>query len=568
MAFLFNGYQTSDTADEQKQNIFGAGAESQGGNVEGSDKASIPKTTTEGASVSRGTSTTSGSNKSTGSAPSTSVQTSSYNPKAVQSAYNRIGQTLQLPTQSLGKAQSAIQEGQQKLQDEANKYAAAGQSQAEGFKLDDTTIQQAAQGDKDAYAKTAERLNQAAPQTEAFKGLGSEIPDVGYVRDTGSAYRDTAGPNYTAGQSRLDAALLRRNPEYLRIQQQILSDANALGKANQTAIEEKTKAQDEMLKKAYQTSTDDIRGRIGGFAEEVTAAAKKREAEEDKRRGALDPAKIAADEYAKLKEKIRQDLATADPRSQQYRSAQYLDSLNPAELAQYVNVDKDTDWQEFIDQAGADRYNRLQGLLGSNQMLTPSAKGAGADYAFDEGNAYRSILDQITGKRAAQDVADQKERDAIIAQAQKRAGEFSAGNQGDAYDKAEQELRKYIQTQYSGQDIGYANQLATSLIQDMMRNSGSVPNYSKYGGYIKDQGTVDWTQALDPASLNRIQALDKDLGAVGPQYGAYTPEYDLKAITALYDQLFGGEIAKRQTELAARNPSMSSGSQKVSKNRL
>jgi len=505
MAFLFNGYQTSDDASESKQNIFGGNAganESDGGDVAGSGP--VAKTTADGGTVSRGTQPTStgGVSRGTGGNSPPQVTSTSYNPKAIQSAYSRIGQTLQLPTQTLGQAQGQIQQGQQKLQDEANKYAAAGQQQAEGFKLDSTTLQQAAQGDKDAYAKTAGRLTQAAPTVEAFKGIGDSLPDVSAVKDASRAYAPQAGPNYTAGQSRLDAALLRRNPEYLRLQQEILGGAAELGKQNTAAIDEKTKAQEAMLQKAYADSTADIRSQVGGLADEVTTAAKAKESAEDQRRAGLDPAKIAEQEYAKLREKIREDLKGADPRSQQYRSAKYLDSLSPAELSRYVNVDKDTDWQEFIDQGGAERYNRLQGLLGSNQMLTPSQMGAGADYSFDEGNAYKQILAQITGQRQQADVQGQERISAIQAAAQQRAAQKQAE----------------VSAQYDAIRPQY----------DQLRNQVILPNARN------DQApTINWTDTLSPDEIAELNSIEGDLAVLNPgnyQQSTMNPYADLKAM--------------------------------------
>src|SRR5688572_29795308 len=124
MAFLFNGYQTNDDTEQGKQNIFGGGAgatQTDGGNV-GNDQ--VQKTSIDGGDVSRGTSGSSSGSAKGGVTSSVSASSGGYNPKAVQSAYSRIGQSLQLPTQSLNKAQSDIQSGQQRLQDESNKYAA------------------------------------------------------------------------------------------------------------------------------------------------------------------------------------------------------------------------------------------------------------------------------------------------------------------------------------------------------------------------------------------------------------------------------------------------------------
>lgn len=511
MAFLFNGYQTSDDVEQGKQNIFssgGTGTQAEGGNA--GDQ--VEKTTIDGGSVPRETSQSSAGSSGQSSGKSgnpPSASSGGYNPKSVQSAYSRIGQSLQLPTQTLSKAQSDIQSGQQRLQEESNKYAAAGETAKQGYQLSQDTLKAAADGDKDAFQKTGERLTAAAPQVDAFKGLGEQIPNIDNVKDNTKAYAPTAGPNYTAGQSRMDAALLRRNPEYLKIQQQLLADQAALRKENDTAVEEKTKAQTEALGTAYKDATSDIKGRLGLLGNEITDAAKAKESAEDQRRAGLDVNTIAQQEYAKLKDQIRQDLKTADPRSQQYRSAQYLDSLKPEDLIrQFVNVDRDTDWKEFIDQPGAERYNRIQGLLGSSDMLTPSQMGAGADYAFDTGNAYRSILEAITGKRAAADEYGQQQIDQIRAAATQRAAETQNSMKSE-YDRI----------------MGQINALEGN---DAIRFDQGF-----------DLPQLGWQDILTGDEASRLNSLEGDLAVVNPgNYAASTGSYNekLKQLKAYLDR--------------------------------
>lgn len=563
MAFLFNGYSTNDADETGKQNIFstdqGGGSQSDGGTGGGQ----VEKTSIDGGSVPRGTSGSSSGSATGGTGGAAAPATGGYNPKAIQSAYSRIGQSLQLPTQSIGKAQGQIQQGQQKLQEESNRYAAAGETAKEGYKLDQTVLQSAAAGDKDAYAKTAGRLTQAAPEVEAFKGLGDELPDVSQIRDNTKAYASEAGPNYTAGQSRLDAALLKRNPEYLRIQQQLLADQSALSKQNDEAITSKTDAQKAALQKAYGDSTADIKTRLGGLSNEIIDAAKGQETAEDQRRAGLDVNTISKQEYAKLKTKIQQDLKTADPRSQQYRAAQYLDSLSPEQLlGQYVNIDKDTDWHEFVDQTGADRYNRVEGLLGSGNMLTPALSGPGADYAFDEGNAYRSILEQITGQRQAADQRSQTEMDQIIAKAQGTAKSFNDrdGSQS-AREKAQADLTSWARAKY-----GDVADRAGNYVDALFSDDFGDPRLS---GLIRDNAGTDWRGVLNGADAARLSDLSRDMGGIETySQGGYAPEYEMEALSKLFDELYAPHLQRARdvaSESAAApgrmSPSNNSGRQ-------
>lgn len=545
MAFLFSG-QTTDDGQNEKQNIFSQGSSTQTDGAGGGQTDVFNKTSDAGGgSVSRGTSTGVQS-----SAPSQNVSrgtlsggSGGYNPKAAQSAYSQIGQQLRLPTTSISRAQGSVQEGQQRLQEESNRYAAAGQQAAAGYKLDQDTLKQAVGGDDKAFQTTAQRLSQARPEVEAFKGLGDKLPDVSGIRDTTRAYAPDAGPNYSAGQSRFDAALLRRSPEFLRMQRQILGDAQRLTGENDKAIEEKTAAQRAQLTNAYNESTDDIRKQLGGLGQEVVTAAQAREMDEDKRRAGLSEADIATQEYAKLKEQIRKDLAGADPQSQQYRSAKYLDSLTPDQLAKYVNVDRDTDWKEFIDKSGADRYNRAMGLLGKGDMLTPAQAGAGSDYEFDQGGAYKEILAQLQGRQQESERVSQSEMDAIIQAAQQRAAGYNDRDSGqDARAVAMQQLADYARGRYAN-DPGTA-QSAEQLARGMFDYPAMQDILSQS---IRDNSGADWRSVLLGSEAQKLNELGANLGGL-EQYtqGGYRDEIDMDALQKYFDEKYGGMLGNQQ----------------------
>jgi hypothetical protein len=546
MAFLFSGGQTTDDQQNQKQNIFGGGDSQQtpgGGGMQADvfNKTSDSGTNVSQGSVSRGTSA--GVQNTNVSRGTVSGGSGGYNPKAAQSAYSQIGQSLRLPTTSISKAQGSVQEGQQRLQEEANRYAAAGQQQAAGYKLDQDVLKQAVGGDEKAFQTTAQRLSQARPEVEAFKGLGDKLPDVSGVRDPTRAYAPDAGPNYSAGQSRFDAALLRRSPEYLRMQRQILGDAQRLQSENEKAIEEKTAAQRAQLTNAYTESTEDIRKQLGGLGQEVVTAAQARELEEDKRRAGLSEAEIAKSEYAKLKEQIRKDLAGADPQSQQYRSAKYLDQLSADELAKYVNVDRDTDWKEFIDKSGADRYNRAMGLLGRGDMLTPAQAGAGSDYEFDQGNAYRDILAQLQGRQQESERVSQSEMDAIIQAAQQRAAGYNQRDSAqDARAAAMEQLAQYARGRYAN-DPGAA-QSAEQLARGMFDYPAMQEILSQS---VRDNSGADWRSVLLGSEAQKLNELGANLGGL-EQYtqGGYRDEIDMDALQKYFDEKYGGILGNQQ----------------------
>jgi hypothetical protein len=293
---------------------------------------------------------------------------------------------------------------------------------------------------------------------------------------------------------------------------------------------------------------------------------KSKESAEDARRAALDPNTIAKQEYAKLKTKIAADLKSADPRSQQFRAAQYLDSLSPEQLiSQFVNVDRDTDWREFVGQGEAERYNRIEGLLGNSGMLTPHLQGAGSDYVLDEQNAYRTILEEITGRRARADEQSKSEIDRLRQAAQQRAQGYSEqDNSRNAREQAMKDLAAYGRQKYGAENPALSD-FAQLHAQDLFQND-DLYNKMTEQGLVRENGITDWTQALSAEEAAQMNALTKDIGGIETyQGGGYKPEYDMEALQAYYDQYVSPFMANYRNQYApAQKPAQGGTSGSIS----
>lgn len=521
MAFLFNGPASDTDEEEGKQNIFAGEQAAPSGQAPGAGGA-VEKTSTEGGNVSRETSSSSG-----GQAPAQKVQAGSggYNPKAAQTSYQRLAQQVQLPTQNLQKAQESVQAGQQQLQDEANKYAQAGQAQAQKLGASRETIEKAAGGEEGAYKEIAERLRSTTPQAEAFGGIGAG-PNVQNIRNLEQAYK---GPGYTAGQRRFDAALLRRSPEFRKLQAQILGQQSALQKEAAEKQTSLTEAQQAALEAAQTGGVADIRSQLGGMATGITDKAKAAEAAEELKRAGMDPSTIGKEEYAKLKQQLMEDLTKrATPGSLQARSLQYLEGLDPGDLGQYVNINKDVDYRDYLDQQEAEKYNRIQGLLGNQGELLQAGGGPGEAYSFNRGAAYQDILDQLTAKRGAADIVSQKEIDDIMKAAGERA--TAMNERGSVGENAAEQIAQYHAQKYNV-PIEAARGLAQQFV---MSNPNLITERNP-------SAAVQWQDELSAEQANRLNELTKDIGGMDMGYKAgYAPGYDQTGLQSAYDEFIRG----------------------------
>lgn len=497
MAYLFNSLSDDQGADAGKQNIFGGQQTDQGvtsgdqGAGGGQDQQSSSAPSGGGGG---------GASKSSGGGNPPKVQ-GGYNPQGASQAYSTAASSMKMPTEALNKAEGSLAQSSQNLQDQANAYSQKAQQASTGFGLDEGTLSGAAAGKGPEYQKTSERLRQSNPSEtyEAFGGL-KDLPSFQNLRDPSSLYRAESGPNYSAGQARLDASFLRSNPEFIKRQRELLGQGKALEEESSKRAREETEKARSLIKKSYDTETGNIRGKIGGMADSLISKAKEKETAEDLRRAGLDPKALAAAEQEKIRGQLREDFGKADPYSEQGRAGRFLDE--DFDLSPYVNIDKDTDWREFIGAPEAEQYNRLEGLLGNADMLTASAGGPGEASEFNAGNAYQAMRDSAVGKRQKADIAAREKLAAIEASA------------GSRLSQTQQDLR----AQYQGLLPDYqAMRNAQTPAGQQTRENGMVfttTGQTELPEYQEQD--LNWQNMLTPDEVEELNATQADLGVMNP----------------------------------------------------
>ncbi len=549
MAYLFNS--VDDAEESGKANIFG-GQQTGQQTTTGQTGDAVEKPGSDAPASTQGGG--SGSSR-----PSSQPNpAASYNPKMASSAFNQAAQRVSQP-KAVGEAQGALGSAQTKLQEKANAYQQGAQTQAQSYKVSDQDISSAAGGNKEAYTSLASRLQKSGPdQYAAFGGLGDEIPSVANVQDTSNLYRRESGPGYTGGMGRFDAALLRRNPEFQAAQSQIAEGAKNLAKQDSDAQTAETTKARTLLGDAFGKETESAKSRLGGLANEVTSAAQLKSKAENERRAGLDAKAISQADQAKIKGQIKQDLSSADPRSAQARSLGYLNQ--DFDISPYVNIDRDTDWREFLTQPDTERYNRIEGLLGNADLLTPG-KGPGDAYSIDTQSARNSILDQLKAKRSSQDMADQDEIAKIQARAQTTADSYNKGDSGqNARDQALNQLIAYARSQYgSSPELAQnAEQHARSMFDP---NSAADPARD---ALIHENTGADWRSVLSAPDVSRLNELNQDLGGMETYTaGNYRPEIDRKALIDLYNQRYKNDLDRLRDVRAQPSGNIPSTGQKT-----
>ncbi len=408
-------------------------------------------------------------------------------PSGVSQGLRAASSKMKLPDAPFQRIQGELTGAANKLQTEANAYTQEATKTAGSFGLGKDVLESAAGGDEKAFGQVGQRLakTQADP-FKSFAGLGADTPTAANsLLDPASIYESASNNNYTAGQQRLDTALLRRNNDFKNIQSQLLGEQEELAKTSDKMAVDKTKEAREIVDKGYQGSTEEIREELGGMSEASVAGAKQKEIDEDIRRMGLDPRKIGREQYEKLAAQLRQDYAGAGSSL----DGRALADLDPGQdLSNYVNIDRDTDWREFVDESSAGRFNRINSLLGTGgEVLSPGA-GGGSDFTMDQGGAVQALMNSARGKRQGKDMA-----------AQSRIDQIMGGREAGGKSAINAELSKILGGEYAF-------------------NQGNLDTFD-YTPFLRDAGSgYGQGEAAELNALYKDMGLRESAAASGPQF--------------------------------------------------
>lgn len=474
------------------------------------------------------------------------------------------GATAQLPG-FLSQAQQSLAGAQKGLQEEAQKYVQSAREQQYG--LGEDVIQKAAQGDQEAYQQTAQRLSQQGPgMVQEFRPeTKTQIQDIEALRSDAGIRQmlgRQAGGQYSAGESALDLAIMRRNPQFNLIREQLLRGQGQLQEEALKQAGERTAEARQIAQERYGQATQDIQGKLGAQAEAIKAEAAKRALAENEARKALGAQagqfteEQARAELAKLQQEMAADTRMAGLineellpyeklRSGEGLTDEYKKQLN---LGQYYKGPQEVTGEQMVNQEEADRFNRIMGLLGQGgQMMTPQEKAAAQ--GFDVEKFRGDIIGSAQKKRQALDEQLGSRIQGITRGVQER--EMGLTKQ------YEEDLRKNVDPQvsnvYSGLAKQYKGLFDAKDIEKLSKKYGINPmDYAK-GGKVDQYSTLtqDEVSQLKDAYRQLGQNIPPGLAQAG-KGGGSKAEFDRQGFeAALQSKLRSEAAAKSQAKMTA-----------------
>lgn len=421
------------------------------------------------------------------------------------------------------------------LQDEANQYMAGAQQVDTDLSQDD--IGKAAGGDQEAMGKVSSRLRATpkeyqafAPKTDVY-AQDRNIEDLKTEAGLKSLFQRESGPRYTAGEQAFDTALLMANPEFARVRGALMEAQGGLKQKAADLSKSKTAEARGLVTKEFEDATQAARSALTRLGEEVIAGNKSEaQAEADVRR-ALNKGQISKEEASKLIGNVKNLLSVNQPYTTEGRAIRYLDEVTPGvNPEQYLNVNETPGYEAFIDQGEADRFNRILGLLGANElggrggMLAGS--GAGSQYGFNRGQYEKDLAAAALAKSQSVDQPKISKREELEKVARVRADEFNQAakaaradptNQAKWHSMMGQELMKMAPINYRPGEF-----------MDAMEQANVWQ-------YITPQ-EKDYRMMLNPDEMNLFNQLSQDLETAGFGTGKYKPAGEELAPGVYFDR--------------------------------
>lgn len=549
MAFTFNLVDSALGSESPKINMFdpsGGVNQQQGGGQQQND--AIQTSSSGGGSFSGA----SGSSAPASSAPKQQRSASSYNPSSAQAAFRGVGPVDS--TSQRTRISSDIAGANDKLQQQANEYTQKAEDTAAGYRVDSGDIEKAASGDQKSFQTVASRLAKTAPdQFESFKGLDdkdlpSSADNLKQQETYGEIYRKTAGSDYGTGDSRFQSILLALDPRFRGEAASLVGSQKNLINENDSLVKNKTKDTQDMLNKAYETETGKARETLGGMSTEIVTKAEEAAAKETAARAGLDPKTLTAQEIKKIALKLREELKGTGTLLE--RSLGYLDDPSAFDLTPYLNIDKEVSADEFLTQADVDRFNRINGLLGSGEMKTFNSQGAGPQYSFDSQGAESALKALLEGKR----FAAEKGFDSRMSEIEKAAAARASADRGDPLES----VKEYLTNRYLNQNEGQSEQEILAEQEALRQILGGETNWRPYyeqQGAIPGAGTPNrtWQDMLSPREAEEMNRLAQELG-LDPIYQAGANYNDTNFNRGYFDDSFQRSFERIMAELGAGKP--------------
>lgn len=560
---------------QQKQNIFAQPGQQAGNNDVASDNA--VKTSAEGDIGQTGTS----GGTLTGPANAPTVQSSGggaqASSKTAQAAYNANKGKTQTPD-TFKNLQTQIGTAQSGLEKQAQDYAAA-QAASHNYAVDQGTAQKAIEDTNatDARGQLGALLGRGtADQVDEFDPTGVKVNTD--LLNTNAGIKELVGqgrrPTYNTGMAAFDAMLLQQDPAFQAQVAQTKAQNAALQKNVASTVDNSEKAALDAANQNLATSQSDIKNYLLGYQGNITA---EEQAAAAAANAAL-PGQIAAAKaqaQADLEAQQRKRAQTAlDATFGTGRASSQLanQAIDPSQYIDFLQG-YDPTGSQFVNQTQAERFNRIQSLLGNGGATQVAAGDLPSLYTTRGDELYNQLVGGATQARQTQDLASNKAMADLQAQADKTAAADNARRLGltqsygnDVTSLANQLLQQSVKGDVGLQGSGLVGGIPKSL-QDSL--NASLQQYLKsnpasgYNTLSNPQLTGAETYTKDQA--NQLNALARDLGMPeiyqAGQYskGGAQSLINQKQIQDLVNNAVGGyrnEQAAKQAEADKQNAAL------------
>jgi hypothetical protein len=401
--------------------------------------------------------------------------------------------------QALEGIKQQISKNDEALQQQANEYTQAYKDQYQ-FDIENQALDQAIQSGygSDEYKAADTLLQRQDPgAAQQFEGADDyRVSDVDLLKnDAGLGYLagQGRGPQYTQGMGAFDVMLMKRDPYFNEMVNEIRGDSAALDKQIATTPDQLEQQAYEYGQGQLQTAQGAAKDYIGDYRERLKT---ENEAEADAYEQAirdLDREAIAAEQLGLVGDEVKGyfgGLYRGDRYNQQIEDV--LGGYDPTDRIKFNETDYD--YQDFLDSGEASQLSNVGGLLGTGEAYT-EAQGPGEQYTVDKGGIYDQLVSQINQARNTRDLEQKSALQKIMDAAEGRAtaeDERLSGLKGSY----EEDLQKMAQ------QIAAANRYRGVRADDYQ--GFTDPNF-----YTKDYGATDMLTAEEVAQLN---AISQDLG--------------------------------------------------------
>ena len=517
MAYSFDKINSlfSGQDDQQKVNIFGDQSQGQG------------LTQNQGQQQSQGQSQPQDKASDAGDigAGGSSGQTSGGEAKPAAAAQQGAAEVVQKNQgkqqgpSAIGNITNSLSAADKGLQDEANSYVASAKSQDYSLKDSDLegAISEKTPGEKTSAVLS--RLSQAAPTADAFQPKTNvNVDDVNLLRSQTDAtgrqsnagleqlLRRDYGPEYSGNQARLDTSLLTRDPQFNLIRDQLVNKQDQLAAQAKDYQTSKTKEAQDAETANFTTQTKAIKDALGGKSSALIDANKKEVDTENAARDALRKTLKSGgkiDDLTKAQktamDKVAADIQANNPRALQFLKDSGIDAKQFFAIS--GNLNRDNDYKNFIDANEAQRFNRINELLGGQDSLT--AGSVGSRTGFDSAAYQKALGGAVTSKRASADKELQSKIDKIL------TGEKTNAN---LINQRRAKLKDDLAAQAASAGQGDFDQLAKGYSEeDIARAKQNFDPSSYYS--VGDDVSAD--ALISPEEAMQLQALTSELGGQG-----------------------------------------------------